>query len=94
MAMSCGVGGRCGLDLVRLWLWCRPSAAARIRPLTWEPPYAVGAALKRQKQKPEGLKEEQESERPKECSWWGTAALWRHGAETQQQRSGSTRFAF
>ena len=34
---------------VLLWLWCRPAAAALIRRLAWEPPYALGAALKRQK---------------------------------------------
>jgi len=33
---------------VLLWLWCRLAATARIRPLAWEPPYATGAALKRQ----------------------------------------------
>ena len=49
--VSCGVGRRCGLDLALLWLWCRPAAAALIRPLAWEPPYATGAALKRQKTK-------------------------------------------
>ena len=32
-----------------LWLWCRPAAAALIRPLAWEPPYARDVALKRQK---------------------------------------------
>ena len=46
--VSCGVGRRCGSDPVLLWLWCRPAAAAPIRPLVWEPPYAAGAALKRQ----------------------------------------------
>ena len=45
--MSCGVGRRHGLDLALLWLWCR--LATPIRPLAWEPPYAMGAALKRQK---------------------------------------------
>ena len=30
-----------------LWLWCRPVAAALIRPLAWEPPCAVGVALKK-----------------------------------------------
>ena len=25
-----------------LWLWRRPVATAPIRPLAWEPPYAVG----------------------------------------------------
>ena len=42
--MSCGVGHRRGLDLALLWLWCRAEATAPIRPLAWEPPYAVGAA--------------------------------------------------
>ena len=32
-----------------LWLWCRPAAVAPIRPLAWEPPYAMGAALKKEK---------------------------------------------
>ena len=49
--MSCGVGCRRGLDLAWLWLWCRLVAVAPIRPLAWEPPYAAGAALKRQKTK-------------------------------------------
>ena len=47
IAVSCGVG--CGLDLAWLWLWCRPAAVALIGPLAWEPPYAVGVALKRKK---------------------------------------------
>jgi len=47
--MSCGVGCRCSLDPELLWLWYRPAAVARIRPLAWEPPYAMGTALKRQK---------------------------------------------
>ena len=38
-------------DPALLWLWCRPVAAAPIRPLAWEPPYAMGEALKRQKAK-------------------------------------------
>ena len=49
--MSCGVGHRCGLNPVWLWLWlwCRLMAIALIQSLAWEPPYAVGVALKRQK---------------------------------------------
>ena len=47
--MSCGVGHRHGSDLAWLWLWQRPAATVPIRPLAWEPPYAVGVALKRQK---------------------------------------------
>ena len=46
IAMSCGVGGRHGLDPALLWLWCRVAATALIRPLAWEPPYAEDMALK------------------------------------------------
>ena len=49
--MSCGVGLRCGSDLALLWLWRRLAAVAPILPLAWEPPYAAGAAVKRQKDK-------------------------------------------
>ena len=52
--MSCGVGPRHGLDPELLWLWYRLAAVALIRPLTWEPPHAAGAALEkteRQKKK-------------------------------------------
>ena len=38
-------------DPALLWLWHRPAAVALIRPLAWEPPYAAGAGLKRQKDK-------------------------------------------
>ena len=34
-----------------LWLWRRPAAKALIRPLAWELPYNMGAALKRQNKK-------------------------------------------
>ena len=47
--LSCGVGRRHGLVPTLLWLWCRPEATALIGPLFWDPPHAVGAALKRQK---------------------------------------------
>ena len=47
--MSCDVGGKCSSDLVSLW--CRPAATAQIRPLAWELPYALGAALKKPKKK-------------------------------------------
>ena len=50
LAVSCGVGHRHGLDLELLWLWCKPSATALIETLAWEPPHAVGVALKRQQQ--------------------------------------------
>ena len=38
--MGCGVGHRGGLD---------PAVVALIGSLAWEPPYATGEALKRQK---------------------------------------------
>ena len=47
--MSYGVGRRHGLDLALLWLWWRPAATAPIRPLAWEPPYAVSVALEKDK---------------------------------------------
>ena len=50
--MNCGIGQRHGSDPALLWLW--PAAAAPIPPLASEPPYATGAALKRQKQKTKG----------------------------------------
>ena len=34
-----------------LWLWHRLAAVALIQSLAWEPPYAVGVALKRQTNK-------------------------------------------
>ena len=39
----------CGSDPVLLW--CRLATTAPIRPLAWQPPYAAGVALKRQKTK-------------------------------------------
>ena len=53
LPVSWGIGCRHGSDPELLW--CRPAAIAQIRPLTWEPPYAVGAALKRQKTKKKRL---------------------------------------
>ena len=47
--MSCGVGCRHSLDLMLLWLWCRPAAAGPIRPLAWELPCAAGVALEKKK---------------------------------------------
>ena len=49
VAMSCGVGHRCSLDPELLRPWHRLVATAPIRPLAWEPPYAVGAALEKAK---------------------------------------------
>ena len=49
--MSCGVDNRCGSDPALLRLWRRPAATALNGPLDWEPPYAVGVALKDKKTK-------------------------------------------
>ena len=49
LLVSCGVGGRCGLDPTLLWLWCRPAATGLIRPLAWDPPHAASAALEKAK---------------------------------------------
>ena len=38
-----------------LWLWRRPIAVALIRPLAWELPYAVGAALKKDQKKKKNI---------------------------------------
>ena len=50
-SVSCGGGCRRSSDLALLWFWCRPAATAPMRPLAWEPPYAVGAALEKGKKK-------------------------------------------
>ena len=34
-----------------LWLWCKLAATAAIAPLAWEPPYAMGVALKKKRKK-------------------------------------------
>ena len=47
----CGVGCRRSSDLVLLWLWPRPGAAALIRSLAWELPYAKSVALKQTEKK-------------------------------------------
>ena len=38
-------------DPVFLWLWCWLASVALIGPLAWEPPYAMGVALKRHKKR-------------------------------------------
>ena len=44
--VSCGVGCRHSSDCLLVWLRRRPAATAPIQPLAWEPPYAMGVALK------------------------------------------------
>ena len=51
VAVSCGAGRSHLSHLVLLWLWCRPAAAAPIRFLAWELPYAAGVALLKKEKK-------------------------------------------
>ena len=51
IAVSCAVGHRRSSGPALLWLWRRLAAVAPITPLSREPPYAAGAALKRPKKK-------------------------------------------
>ena len=48
-----GLGLLSGLRIPRC---CRPAATALIRSLAWEPPYAMGVALKKQKEKKKRFK--------------------------------------
>ena len=48
--LSCAVGHRCSSDSEFLWLWLWLAAGTLIRPLAWEPPYAIGVALRNKKQ--------------------------------------------
>ena len=49
--MSCAVGRRRSSDPALLWFWHRLAATALIRPLAWEPPYATGVALTKDRKK-------------------------------------------
>ena len=59
IAVICGVGRRLCSDAALLWLWCGLVATTPIRPLSWEPPYAMGTANKQtnKQTKKEGRKE-------------------------------------
>ena len=58
--MSCGVGCTHSLDPTLLWLWCRLAAVSPIGPLAWEPPCAIGAALKSKKTKKQTNKQKKQ----------------------------------
>ena len=49
--MNYGVSCRCGSDLALLWLRCRLAATAPIRPLAWEPLYALKGQKTKKKKK-------------------------------------------
>ena len=61
--MGCGVGCRRGSDAALLWLWSRLVAIALIRPLAWEPPYAVGTALEKAKRQKDKTNKQKKSAR-------------------------------
>ena len=87
-------------DAVQNWhgcgyLWCRPAAVAPIRPLAWDHAYAVGVALKRQKENKKRKKKESD------CSSWGVcggvgsilhAALWVKGLPLWHKSEPQLRF--
>ena len=66
--MSCGVGCRCGWAPALLWLWSRLAAVSLIRPLAWDPPYAMGTAQK-------GEKERRRRKKKRHIVWLGTLAV-------------------
>ena len=99
VAVICGVGHRHDSDPVLLWLWPRPAAIAPMRPLAWEFPYAMGAALKRKKKK----REKKRKERKKTlfhlfqsflifCFWWGELphSIWSSPASNQIEATVAT----
>ena len=48
-SLACGLGIWHCHELwcrLQMWLWCRLVAVAPVGPLAWEPPHAVGSALK------------------------------------------------
>ena len=62
--VSCGVSHRRSWDAVLLHLWHRLAATAPIQPLAWEPLYAEGYALKRQKQTNQQKTNQQTNKKP------------------------------
>ena len=56
--MSSGVACRHSSDPELLWLWCKLVGTTPIGLLAWEPPYATGVALKRQKDQKKKKKKE------------------------------------
>ena len=47
--MSGGVGQRRSSEPTLLWPWHRPASTAPVRPLAWEPPYAMGSGPRKDK---------------------------------------------
>ena len=82
--MSCGIGHRHSSDLALLWQWLRPVAIALIRLLAWEPPHALGVALKRPKKK----KKKKDSQVSGMSSWVDGDASYKMGTTTKERNYG------
>ena len=92
--VSCGIGHRCISD--PKLLWCRLTAPAQIRPLSWEIPYATGVVLKSKKPQTnkknknpqvtrlQGLKPESGRKKRKEKS--SEVAMYKSGENQIEQR--------
>ena len=57
------------MSIALLWLWHRLAATAPFQFLGWEPPYAAGAALKKQREEKKRDKTERNSNRPYCRNW-------------------------
>ena len=76
--MSCCVGCRRGSNPELLWLWHRPVATARVRPLAWEPPYAMEAALEMAKRQKKTKKKDKKRQKKKKKPLVMLSPLWVH----------------
>ena len=72
-------------DLALLWLRRRPAATALIRPLAWEPPYAMESGPRKGKKTKKKKKETPES--PPPGPFCHTRAPARHGQPVAQKRA-------
>ena len=70
VAVHCGIGCRCGLDLALPWLWHRSAAAASIRPLAPSLGTSICHTCSLKKKKKEKKKEKRKKDRKK--SGWKT----------------------
>ena len=63
--LQAAIAGRCGLNLVLLWLWCSLACAAvaPIPPLPWKLPHAKGEERKQERKEEKGRKRKEGRER-------------------------------
>ena len=87
---ECGVGCRCSLDLMLLWLWCRPSATALTWPLARECPYTTGAVLKRQNKRKKNCHAHNTSHT--RCVFFFPPAIFQFSVDTDQMSCKWTHF--